>query len=221
VSERRRPWEGQDPSQRYDRLVAQAIHDARQQVATINALLKLADEGATGSDEALRHLGASAQHLAELLARIWDHESEQRLITVWPAIEDIVGAARLTAGARIEVDVDETATVLADVSLLRRATANLIDNAVRAAGQDGTVRFRIARGPERTTLEVEDSGPGFGAAPAGRGSFGLGLVAEFLSSVAGTIEIHPSDLGGTMLRVSVPDRPGDTRMGGNREGLVV
>jgi signal transduction histidine kinase len=218
--ERRRSGDGATEAPRYDRLVTQALHDARQQAATINALAKLAQDGNV-SEEALRHLTASAQHLAGLLERIWERETDVRLVTVWPAVEDVVAAARLTAGATVEVDVDKTAAILADASLLRRATANLVDNAIRAAGDGGVVRFRLARDGGRTTLEVEDSGPGFGAVPAGKGAVGLAVVAEFVTSVGGTIELHPSQLGGTLLRVSVPDRAEDHVQGGKRESSAV
>jgi signal transduction histidine kinase len=135
-----------------------------------------------------------------------DQTQRLRRMQVWNSVEDIVMSARLTGQTELELAVDEEAAIVAEPALLRRATRNLIDNAVRAAGPQGRVRFTIQRASDSTSIVIDDSGPGFGGAPGGRASIGLGVVAEFLGSVHGSFEILRSDLGGARLRVTVPDR---------------
>jgi len=190
--------------------LAQALHDARQQAASIAALVRaLDDDRFRLTHETLHHLSRSATQLTELLEHVLDRSAAHQRLVVWEVVQDIVEAARLTSGVTVDIDVDPDAWVLANASLLRRATSNLLDNAVRAAGEAGQVRFSLRRRAGGTELVVEDSGPGFGTSLHGRVSLGLSVVAELVGNVHGSFEIRRSELGGTLLRIVVPDRSGD------------
>lgn len=72
--------------------------------------------------------------------------------------------AEVYAGAARERDItlvfecDDTKVEL-DVDLLRRALANLVNNAIEFSPQGGTVRFTLAGRLEEFTCTVEDQGP--------------------------------------------------------------
>ncbi len=85
--------------------------------------------------------------------------------------------------------------VLGNSVELRRAIANLVSNATRAAGPDGKVVVELRRDADRVLLTVDDSGPGFGLIRPG---FGLGLqaVAHGLNTYGGSLEYNQSPLGG-------------------------
>ena len=85
--------------------------------------------------------------------------------------------------------------VLGNSVELRRAIANLVSNATRAAGPDGKVVVELRRDADRVLLTVDDSGPGFGLIRQG---FGLGLqaVAHGLNTYGGSLEYNQSPLGG-------------------------
>jgi signal transduction histidine kinase len=188
--------------------LAQAVHDARQQAATLTALIHLLDSGRrdVGSDT-LHYLNRSAARLSELLEHILDRSAIHENLVVWEVVEDIVESARLTSGVDLDLEIDTSVRVRANASLVRRATSNLLDNACRAAGDAGRVRFAIRHAREAAELVVEDSGPGFGTSLHGRASLGLSVVAELVGNVHGSFEIRRSgDLGGTLLRITVPDR---------------
>jgi signal transduction histidine kinase len=188
-------------------LITQTIHDARQQAAGLRALIQAMDDnGYVLTPDTFRYLSDAASELSALLEHILDQSRSIRRIGVWRSIEDIAISARLTGQVELDLITDEEATIVADPALLRRATRNLLDNAVRAAGRGGRVRVTVQRQADSTSVIIEDSGPGFGGVPGGRASIGLGVVAEFLGSVHGSFEILRSDLGGARLRVNVPDR---------------
>jgi signal transduction histidine kinase len=194
------------------------LHDARQQAASLSALIHVMDGGTyTVTQGTMHYLARAASQLTDLLEHAVDRSTAPEQLLVWQCVDDIVMAMQLSQAVDLELIVDEQAAVVANASLLRRATSNLLENALRAAGDDGRVRFQIARSSESTVIVVEDSGPGFGTAPRGRASVGLGVVAELVGHVHGSFEIRRSDLGGALLRITIPDRQTDLSLeGGDR-----
>jgi len=102
---------------------------------------------------------------------------------------------------------------------LRRAIANLIDNALRYAGEPVLVRTRRERGA--ALIEVLDRGPGIPAAEAERlkrpftrldvarsgvGGSGLGLaiVERVARAHGGRLDLLPRDGGGLLARLTLP-----------------
>src|SRR5437868_14591089 len=73
------------------------------------------------------------------------------------AEEHALGAE--SRGVRISVE-GEGGDVLGDRDALRRALANLVDNAVRVSPQSGGVTIRSAAEADSVWLEVVDDGPG-------------------------------------------------------------
>jgi signal transduction histidine kinase len=91
-------------------------------------------------------------------------------------------------GVALRVET-EPASVLGVRSLLQRAVANLVDNAVKFSPDGGVVTLRVTLEDGRPVLSVADQGPGFdpdflddpvravaGAAADGRESHGMGLA---------------------------------------------
>ena len=204
--------------------ISQVLHDARQQAATISALTQLSDYSlGPRKEETLLMVSRAATELIDLLEHPFSRHPAVEVLPLWRTVEDLVAAARLASSVHFEVDVEESALIVASPTLVRRATGNLLDNATRSAGADGRVRFRIHHDAESTYMIVEDSGPGFGGAPKGRSSLGLGVVFEFLGSVHGTFEIRQSDLGGALLSINIPRHAdgGRSTERGVRAGLAV
>jgi signal transduction histidine kinase len=102
-----------------------------------------------------------------------------------------------------------TIPVCARVSRLGlwRALRNVLDNAVRAAGADGMVGVDIAVEDGWVVIQVDDDGPGFGAAGGGRSSLGLHIVQEFVGAVGGQFEISRGLMGGCCVRLQIPEAP--------------
>jgi two-component system osmolarity sensor histidine kinase EnvZ len=99
-----------------------------------------------------------------------------------------------------------------------RAIANLVDNALRYAGEPVELRTRAARGA--AIVEVLDRGPGVPAAEAerlkrpftrldpsrgGAGGAGLGLaiVERVARAHRGTLDLLPREGGGLIARITL------------------
>jgi K+-sensing histidine kinase KdpD len=84
--------------------------------------------------------------------------------------------------------------------IIRRVMANVLDNAIRAAGPSGRVTIEIRSQDDQALVMVDDSGPGFGRIKAGLG-LGLRAAARNVASYGGKLECGCAPLGG--LRVSL------------------
>jgi len=103
--------------------------------------------------------------------------------------------------------------VKADATLVRRAIANLLDNAKTHGG--GAVAVRIERRDDRVAIEVDDAGPGvppdrradaFRAfVPSSGGGLGLGLalVSRIAKAHDGTAWITDRPGGGARVGFSI------------------
>ena len=91
-----------------------------------------------------------------------------------------------------------------------RVVQEALNNAVKHSGTD-RVWVRLIFVPDRLGLEVEDHGCGF--APGGERR-GIGLVAmrERAELMGGTIEFMRPELGGTLIRLSVPKEVAGERL---------
>ena len=87
--------------------------------------------------------------------------------------------------------------------LLRRAVSNVLDNAMRAAGPNGTVSVEIRQCEDAVMLAVEDSGPGFGKIPSGIG-LGLSAVARNVIESGGRMEYSGGARGGARVSLWLP-----------------
>lgn len=131
-----------------------------------------------------------------------------------PAIE--------ASGVTIDrVDADTWPTVVADPDQLQQVLLNLIQNAVQASPQGGTVTIRATRQPgERRfiAIDVENVGPGippdhltrifepfFTTRPKGTG-LGLFVAHGIVQRHGGTVEVE-SGAGKTRFRILLPGDP--------------
>jgi K+-sensing histidine kinase KdpD len=87
--------------------------------------------------------------------------------------------------------------------ILRRMTANVLDNATRAAGSSGTVTVEVSRRESRMLLAVEDDGPGFGWLAQCSG-LGLSVVARQAVQYGGRLECGWGSLGGGRVSLWLP-----------------
>jgi two-component system OmpR family sensor kinase len=132
------------------------------------------------------------------------------------------GVAEARAGGsdlRIEVRVDSDTFVAADPTLLRRAIANLVDNAIRHGGErvelegrrfDSMVEFRVIdHGPgippdERPHL-FERFYRGRVGRQSGRGAgLGLAIIHAIVKSHAGSVAVEDTPGGGATFVVRLP-----------------
>ncbi len=132
---------------------------------------------------------------------------------------------------QLQIQVHGTARVYSDAGLLRRALANLVDNAARHTPAGGRIEFSLREDAQGGEIEVRDTGtgipaehlprvferfyrsePGPGETPATTG-FGLGLaiVKSIMDLHGGTVNITSQPGAGTTVRLHFPGPAKDDR----------
>jgi two-component system sensor histidine kinase KdpD len=140
-------------------------------------------------------------------------------------LEDVVSRALapVTDSGRIELDVSpELPEVTADPGLLERVIANIVENALRHAPLDQTVRVSASRYAETIELRVIDRGPGIAptdrqivfepfqrrddlATSAGPGvGLGLAIARGFIEAMHGSISLEDTPGGGLTVSIAIP-----------------
>jgi signal transduction histidine kinase len=226
----------EDASTRQQRFVADASHELRSPVAAIRTELEVAQRTA-GPDEwpevaeRLLHEEARLEAVIEdllLLASL--DEGAGRDDVVVDVAELAEEEARRRAGGRhgergdvvVEVDAPAPVHVRGSRMQLRRAQANLLDNAVRHART--TVRVSVHARDGRVRVLVDDDGPGIAEAdreraferftrldehrardgsPGGSG-LGLSLVRRIAERHQGRATIDTAPLGGARVVLDLP-----------------
>lgn len=162
----------------------QLAHDFRTPLARATARLdKLAmtddaRERARLIREARQDLADISRAMTEAMAlrdgEAWSFESV-RLDTLAEAAVELYQPIAEERGVTLSAEV-EPAAVLGVRSLLQRAVANLVDNAVKFSPDGGAVVIRARMTEEGPILSVADEGPGMGNAQASPDSHGMGLA---------------------------------------------
>jgi signal transduction histidine kinase len=193
--------------ERREQSIRETCHDLRNPIATVSALAAAATHE-IGSPEAvlkrLQQIQDETRRMTQLVRQLLEDGTEPRILDASSIAAEVVASCRVTFIGSIRVMAQAGATVLVDEVGLRRSLANLVENATRAAGPEGSVLVRVRRSRGWIHCEVSDSGPGFGKGPAGSASLGLTIVDRLARGHGGRLEILDSSLGGAMLRLSLP-----------------
>ncbi|MBV8586842.1 MAG: HAMP domain-containing protein [Verrucomicrobia bacterium] len=75
-------------------------------------------------------------------------------------IADLYDATAEEKGSRLLVEIVGEPVAIGDKDLLASATANLVDNALKYAGDNAKVRVKALREEEHVSIVVQDDGPG-------------------------------------------------------------
>lgn len=149
------------------------------------------------------------------------HTLERSSVSLNRIVQMAVGGIQDTgAQSEVEIDVvgDRPAPVVeVDPTLMERALANLLRNAVEAT-PGGHVRVSWFASDEEIGLVVEDDGPGiqddiqsrvfepfFTTKSVGQGTgLGLAVVHGVVEEHGGSVEVGDSELGGAQFRIVLP-----------------
>lgn len=235
----------EDASVRQQRFVADASHELRSPVAAIRTELEVAQRTATPDEwpqVAARLLGEEARLEAIiadmlLLARLDEGTPAPDHVVVDLAEEAVEEARRRpgpAGGVVVEVDAPAPALVTGSRVQLRRAMANLLDNAGRHART--TVRLAVHERDGRVRLIVDDDGPGIAeedrdraferftrldghrTRSSGGAGLGLSLVRRIADLHHARTYIATAPLGGARV---VLDLPATTQRWAEGQGALV
>ena len=203
-------------------LVAAVSHDLRTQLTR----LRLRAESIADEAERAKVLDDIAE-MEAMIAATLDFAREDRrdeplqAVDLAALLQSLVDD-RADAGADIAYDGPDRADIACRPTALKRAFANLIDNAVKYGG-GGSVRLADAEGALR--VEIVDRGPGIPAAEreavfrpfyrletsrsreTGGVGLGLSIARDILRSHGGTIALGDGEPKGLRVTVEIPKIP--------------
>jgi two-component system sensor histidine kinase/response regulator len=219
-----------------ERLMAFVVHDLKNPVHALDlhAQLLVRDRTLTdGARESAGHIRAAARQLDRMILNLLDlSKADEGKLTASRAdidlralVDAVTGEMALAARERdITLQLAlETDRVWVDEDLLRRALANLVENALRHAPRSTIVRIQATRVDGGTELRVADGGPGIPPAmresifdpfvqlepmgvPSSRSGRGLGLTFCRAAAAAhgGHIWIESGEPG-AVFALRIPD----------------
>jgi signal transduction histidine kinase len=182
-------------------------HDVGQELAVIQALVDLAGMEPKLPERSLRRLEQISER-AEFITQMtrqflgataaWMEIDLAQLVE--GAIEDM--QLRTDTSCRLEAGPGR---LIGDPVMLRRAVVNMLDNAVRAAGPEGSVTVRTRLDGDQAL--IEDTGPGFGHAAPGLASLGLGVVRDCAARHGGEVATGAGESVGALVCLRLPQSP--------------
>ena len=147
--------------------------------------------------------------------------SEIDLAALVRAIADFFEPSFSELGCSLQLRIMEPVHISADVALLHRVIANLLDNEIKHLPPSSTVWVSVSATAEMAALTIEDDGPGFDTEilahlferrVKSKFSRGHGLGLAFVQAV---VRVHGGSVvatnranGGARIAVSIPSLPG-------------
>jgi signal transduction histidine kinase len=181
-------------------------HDLRQYVSAGLLLAQMPGDELldSGVRERLETISQLFRHISDLVGARDDGGIHRELVTdLVELVDDCVRVVRLTREVAVVTELAGDAKVYGDPVMLRRAVANVLDNASRAAGTGGSVHVRVSQESDVSSVEICDDGLGFGHIPSVNGH-GLSIVDTALRACQGRLEISSGPGPGTTVRMSIP-----------------
>lgn len=210
-------------------------HEVKSPLSAIRGAAELLQEPGMPPEQRQKFLGniqRETERIQEMVDRMMELtalETRRSLehvapVALKPLLEEAVAAAADAAAPRhvkVRLEAPEDVVVDGDAFLLRRAVANLLDNAIDFSPAQGEVVVRLERNTRVARICVRDQGPGIPdyamekvfekfyslARPHSRKkSTGLGLsfVREIAALHHGRITLDNDEAGGAVATLSVP-----------------
>lgn len=203
-------------------VLAGISHDLR----TPLSRLRLALEMSGGEESILRGMSADIDEMDQVIGQFLDfargEDEKHEAVDLDDLVRDVVEHySRLGRNVTLSGTPSAGACRLRRLSV-RRAIMNLVDNALRHAGEP--VQIAVRRSADQALIEVLDRGPGIPPEEAerlkrpftrlsesrsGSGGAGLGLaiVERIARAHGGALDLLPRDGGGLVARLALSLRP--------------
>lgn len=179
------------------------LHDLGHGLATLSCLaagLHDDPELPVGVRQRMELLNQEISTLIDLVRRP-DGAGEGEVVPLRELLGQLADLAAACTRTRVCLRPGEEVDLRTDRGLLWRMVANLVDNAIRAAGPAGTVEIGIEVDGSDVVIDVLDNGPGFGSGPPGSAGLGLGVVTELADRCAASLRVEPAAVRGTRARL--------------------
>lgn len=200
----------------------EAVEDGVRQLSS-TTLASLQSEVATLTKLVSDLYDLSLADVGALSYRMIDLHVGDVLQTTLAAFEHRFAERNLTVKANIDIPGP---MVCADQARLQQLLNNLFENSARYTDRGGELRIRCGFSEEDILLELEDSGPGVPAEvlphlferfvraessrsrASGGAGLGLAICHSIVQAHGGTIDATAAPLGGLLIQILLPRRPG-------------
>lgn len=187
-----------------DRPEQRLRHDLRQSLSTVMMLAAIVDRQPLDGPE-IRSSLEQMLHEVDWMKEVVACQAceDAALVDVGEAVAAVWEPEAAVRACSLRLVRESQVWAWTDPVALGRSVRNLLDNAIRAAGDEGEVEVRVTAGHGTVVIEVGDSGPGFGLIrPQER--LGLLTVRRYASEQNGRLLIERSQLGGALMRLVLP-----------------
>lgn len=217
---------------RLGKMSAVLAHELRNPLGALKGHLQLALEGlddkpyGQGVARRLNTTLVEITRIETLIRGLLDYARDRPLERVRTGAKDLVtdavGLSRPTQDEDLpepRIEGPDDLVVAADPDQVARALANVIRNAMEAAGADGTVVVRFGENRNGVAFTVEDSGPGLDVGLGSRAfdpfvtgklrgvGLGLAVARQVAEAHGGRIEAgRSSELGGARFTLVLPSK---------------
>jgi two-component system OmpR family sensor kinase len=227
-----------DSEERMRRFLADASHELRTPLTalrgTSQVLLRQSNPSGAEVDAAVRGIHQETVRLSDLvddlltLNRLDTDESLQpeeiSLLAFMNDFADRYGEAWPTRTVDFDRDNFDGARVWVDPEALRRMLLNIVDNAAKYGSESSPIRVTAVAGPETTTIQVRDDGPGLSAEDrehafdrfyrgsesrsrrTGGSGLGLAIVQALARRSAGSVSLDTTPGRGTTVSITLPSK---------------
>lgn len=206
-------------------ILAGISHDLRTPLTRLRMAIEMSAAGA----EIQRDMVADVEEMDRSIGQFLDFArtdaGEPATPTDLAALLDELAGQYRRRGATVTVAPESTTDAMPRLrpKAIRRAIANLIDNALRHAGSDRPIELGLTSRSGGFAIDVRDRGPGIPAADAERlklpftrmeaartdaigTGLGLAIVDRVARSHGGRLDLLPRDGGGLIARITLPTR---------------
>lgn len=209
-------------------MAAHVAHEVRNSLVPLTlylSLLRRQWEGPAAGAQILDKIEAGFAAMETIVNDLLQFTSQRdprwQEFSLWPLVREVCESLSpqfVAQGIRCQVDISPQLLVRADCDMLRRATLNLILNAIDAMPGGGELTVTGVAGRWGFELEVADSGPGIGEGEGGRlfepffttkhtgTGLGLAIVERIVSAHGGTVTVCNCPQGGAAFTIRLPSR---------------
>lgn len=210
---------------------AAVSHELRTPLARLLALLESAELPGADREALIADARSEVERMTELVDEILflsELESGREVVVLTPTVAAPVlralvaelGERSERAGVALEVSADDEIAVPLRPRMLRAVAENLVENALRYAGEGATCVLSVRRDGDDVVLSARDDGVGVPSselprlferfyrgdrARTSRGTgLGLAIVKHVVESAGGRVEARAADGTGLEIRCSFP-----------------
>jgi two-component system osmolarity sensor histidine kinase EnvZ len=202
-------------------ILAGVSHDLRTPLARLRLNIEMSGADAATQQSMNEDIDDMDQVIGQFLDFAREASGEQVQSANLGALAAELASSYQRRGLPVQAHCEPLPDILMRPLALRRMIANLVDNALRYAGEDKPIEIRARRQDDWATIEVQDRGPGippdqverlkrpftrFETARSGARGAGLGLaiVDRIARTHGGRFDLLPRSGGGLVARIALP-----------------